>query len=806
MSARRGALLAFAVFAVATLVFPALAAETRGLAVVEVRDRAGAQVALYEESHALVIGVSDYTGGWPRLRGVKKDVPLVKAALESQGFSVTVVMDPDRDGIDRAFRDFIERYGDTANNRLLFYFAGHGHTMRLAYGGDMGYLVGRDAPNPNVDKRGFKQAALSMQVIETYARNIEAKHALFMFDACFSGSVFDATRAIPAVIREKTGKPVRQFITSGTADQEVPDESIFRGQFVAALEGEGDLDGDGYITGAELGQFLETTVTNYTNRAQTPQYGKLRDPLLDKGDFVFALAGAAPSPPSPTARPAAGADKEALFWASIEDSDDAAAFEEFLKQFPAGTFAGLARLRLKRLKAARTAALPPPAVEVEDLDATFVALKTANLRAAPSAEAARVGRLAKDSAVAVTGKVRGRPWYRIAHAGRTAYVHAALVAAVDAAEVTAWARVKDSRRASDLEAFLRRFPRGHFAGRARRLAAALKPRLAMVTPPKPALSSPAKPAVGIYPKAPARRIIAIGTGGPTGVYFPTGNAICREVHKEAAEGRRKGRKHGIRCSAPSTGGSVFNISNIKAGELDFGMAQSDWQFHAYNGSSKFKGKAFRKLRAVFSVHPEAFHIVVGRHSGIRTWNDLAGKRVNIGNPGSGQRWMMEWLMQAHGTTRRDFQLAAELTSTEQSRALCDGKIDAYGYIVGVPNAGVAATTDGCGARIIDLNGPVERRLVAANPYLAFATIPKGTYRTSDADVTTFGVMATLVTSADVPDAVVYEVVRAVMENIADFREQHPAFRRLDPRRMIRDGLSAPLHRGAVRYYKEKGWM
>ena len=303
-----------------------------------------------------------------------------------------------------------------------------------------------------------------------------------------------------------------------------------------------------------------------------------------------------------------------------------------------------------------------------------------------------------------------------------------------------------------------------------------------------------------------KRFIAIGTGGPTGVYFVVGNAVCRMVHKEAAEGRKKGRKHGIRCSAPSTGGSTYNIGQISQGELDFGVAQSDWQHHAYNGSAPDKVKPFKKLRAVFSVHPEPYHIIVGKGSGIMSWADLKGKRFNIGNPGSGQRGTTEVLMKGYGTMKGDFAVATELTSTEQSKALCDGKIDAYGYTVGVPNAGVAMATDGCDAKIIDLNTSVEKGLVSKNPYYAFATIPKGTYKTTDSDVTTFGVMATFVTSADVPEDVVYEVTRAVMENLADFRKLHPAFANLDPKKMIKDALSAPLHRGAAKYYKEKGWM
>ena len=303
-----------------------------------------------------------------------------------------------------------------------------------------------------------------------------------------------------------------------------------------------------------------------------------------------------------------------------------------------------------------------------------------------------------------------------------------------------------------------------------------------------------------------KRFIAIGTGGPTGVYFVVGQSVCRLLHKEAAEGRKSGRKHGIRCAAPSTGGSTYNIGQISQGELDFGVAQSDWQFHAYNGTAPDKVKEFKKLRAVFSVHPEPYHIIVGKNSGINSWADLKGKRFNIGNPGSGQRGTTEVLMAAYGTSKSDFKIATELTSTEQSKALCDGKIDAYGYTVGVPNAGVSVATDGCGARIINLDTGVEKKLVAENAYYAFATIPKGTYKTTDADVTTFGVMATFVTSADVADDVVYEIVRAVFENLDDFRKLHPAFANLDPAKMITNALSAPLHPGAVKYYKEKGWM
>lgn len=305
--------------------------------------------------------------------------------------------------------------------------------------------------------------------------------------------------------------------------------------------------------------------------------------------------------------------------------------------------------------------------------------------------------------------------------------------------------------------------------------------------------------------AAGKRFISIGTGGPTGVYFAAGSAICRLVHKEAAEGRKSGRKHGLRCSAPSTNGSTYNIAEIASGELEFGIAQSDWQYHAFNCTNN-KVKCFKELRSVFSIHPEPFQLIVGKTSGIRRWNDLKGKRVNIGNPGSGHRGTMEVLMAAHGTKLTDFAQATEFTSDQQSEALCRETVDAYVYTVGVPNAGVSVAADGCEANIISLNGPTEKQLVAKHPFYAFARIPRGTYRTVTQPVTTFGVMATLVTSAETPETDVYELVRAVMTNIDEFRQLHPAFAQLNPTRMISDGRSATLHPGAAKFYREKGWI
>jgi len=294
--------------------------------------------------------------------------------------------------------------------------------------------------------------------------------------------------------------------------------------------------------------------------------------------------------------------------------------------------------------------------------------------------------------------------------------------------------------------------------------------------------------------------VTIGTGGVTGVYYPTGGAICRLVNKTR-------KTHGIRCSVESTGGSVYNLNTIAAGELDMGVAQSDWQYHAYNGTSKFKDKGANKnLRAVFSVHPEPFTVVARADSGIKKFSDLKGKRVNIGNPGSGQRGTMEVVMSAYGWSKGDFKLASELKSAEQSKALCDNKIDAMVFTVGHPSGSIKEATTSCDSVMVEVAGMKIDKLVKDNDYYRTATIPGGMYRGTAGDTKTFGVGATFVTSSKVPDKVIYNVVKAVFDNFDQFKKLHPAFKNLKETEMIKDGLSAPLHNGAKKYYKERGWM
>ncbi len=306
--------------------------------------------------------------------------------------------------------------------------------------------------------------------------------------------------------------------------------------------------------------------------------------------------------------------------------------------------------------------------------------------------------------------------------------------------------------------------------------------------------------VGIPSALAGQTFVTIGTGGVTGVYYPTGGSICRLVNK--------GRKaHGVRCTVESTGGSVYNLNTIRAGELDMGVAQSDWQYHAYHGTSKFKDKgAFKGLRAVFSVHPEPFTVVARADSGIKNFMDLKGKRVNIGNPGSGQRGTMEVVMKALGWNKSTFALASELKSAEQSKALCDNKIDAMVFTVGHPSGSIKEATTSCDSVMVEVSGAAINKLVADNDYYRTAVIPGGMYRGSPNDTKTFGVGATFVSSTKTSANTVYHIVKGVFENFDSFRKLHPAFANLNKKEMIKDGLSAPLHDGAAKYYREAGLM
>ncbi|PLX39497.1 MAG: C4-dicarboxylate ABC transporter substrate-binding protein [Hyphomicrobiales bacterium] len=296
------------------------------------------------------------------------------------------------------------------------------------------------------------------------------------------------------------------------------------------------------------------------------------------------------------------------------------------------------------------------------------------------------------------------------------------------------------------------------------------------------------------------KFVTIGTGGQTGVYYVVGQSICKLVNRGTGT-------HNIKCTAPSTGGSVANLNAIKAGDQDMGVAQSDWQYHAYNGTSKFAdaGK-FEGLRAVFSVHPEPFTVVARADSGVKTFDDLKGKRVNIGNPGSGQRGTMEVLMEAKGWTKDDFALASELKSSEQAQALCDNKVDAIVFTVGHPNGSIQEATTSCDAVLVSVTGAEVDKLVGDNAFYSKAVIPGGMYKGSDADTETFGVRATFVSSTNTDEDTIYQIVKAVFDNFGRFKKLHPAFGNLNEAEMISKSLSAPLHDGAVKYYKEKGWM
>lgn len=294
----------------------------------------------------------------------------------------------------------------------------------------------------------------------------------------------------------------------------------------------------------------------------------------------------------------------------------------------------------------------------------------------------------------------------------------------------------------------------------------------------------------------ATKYVSIGTGAITGVYYPAGGAICRLLNR----GRRE---HGIRCSVESTGGSVSNLNAIRNNAIDFGIVQSDWQYHAYNGSGFFADqKPFKDLRSVFSLYTETFTLAASESSNIKNIDDIVNKRINFGPQGSGMYATMEVLMSVKGWTKQDFSSVTYLQPSEQPKALCDGKIDVMIYASGNPNGVLQEATQSCKVRIISIDKKTIDKLIKGNSFYVKATIPGGMYAGNPKNIKTFGVKSSVVTSQKVSADAVYNVTKSTFENFDNFKTLHPVFSSLKKEDMVKAGNSAPLHPGALRYFKE----
>ena len=296
--------------------------------------------------------------------------------------------------------------------------------------------------------------------------------------------------------------------------------------------------------------------------------------------------------------------------------------------------------------------------------------------------------------------------------------------------------------------------------------------------------------------AKAGQDILIGGGSVTGVYYQVALNVCNLLNKHAGDK--------YNCVGRPALGSVFNIRAVKRTLLDFGVAQSDRNFEAFRGRGDWEGKPMEDLRSVFSMHPETVLLVTRADTGINSVSDLKGKTVNIGNPGSGQRGNAEDVLRLYGIDKDNDIDAQGLQQQEASRALVDQKIDAFFYTVGNPSAAIEEPANSTQIKIISINDAAIYGFVDERPYYVMTVIPAGTYKGVDEDVETYAVTATVVTSASASEEMVYDTVKTVFENLDELKATHAAFRVLEPKAMLK-GLTAPLHKGAEKYYKERGW-
>lgn len=302
------------------------------------------------------------------------------------------------------------------------------------------------------------------------------------------------------------------------------------------------------------------------------------------------------------------------------------------------------------------------------------------------------------------------------------------------------------------------------------------------------------------PPVQSESILTIGTGDVTGVFYQTGGAISRIVNK-------KRKDYGIRFVVESTDGSVYNINSVLSGNLDFGLAQSDRQYQAAYGGAEWLKKPQRELRSIFSLYPEACTLCVAEDSGVRSISDLKGKRVNLGNLGSGHRQNSIDALTAAGIDYKKDIYAESFKASEAPRLLKKGKIDAFFYTVGHPTGAIINAISGRKkVRIIPMP-QVAKKLTNDYTYYVRTRIPVKYYRgaVNKTDIDTFGVKATLITSARVPEIAAYAITKEIFENFRYLKTLHVAFLKLKKEKML-ENLEARIHRGAVKYYKEIGLM
>ena len=290
--------------------------------------------------------------------------------------------------------------------------------------------------------------------------------------------------------------------------------------------------------------------------------------------------------------------------------------------------------------------------------------------------------------------------------------------------------------------------------------------------------------------------LTIGTGSSRGVYIQLGKAICDIVKREM---------RGFGCKAKTSKGSIDNLIGLKKGTYDLGIVQSDIQYHAVNGTGTFANiGALKGIYSLFSAHPESLAVVTKKDSGIRTIDDLKGRRIDIGKVKSGTNATMRLLFEAMNEPLSNFPLVANLDIKQQYEGICKRRVDTSAFLAGHPNSNVRKLIKLCDINFVQVRGDAVDRLLASNPYYVRAIISKDTYDQMKNDIETIGLVATVMTSDKMDAATAYYLTKAVFENLHFIQSKHRAFLRLHPFEMARKGMTAPRHPGAAQYLREVG--